>query len=51
MEVTNLIDAGPLIGWFNANDQWHEWSVETLSALRGPLHTTEIVLGEAVPPT
>ncbi len=47
MEVENLIDAGPLIGWFNANDQWHEWSVKTLSSLRGPLHTTEIVLGEA----
>lgn len=47
MEVRNLVDAGPLIGWFNATDQWHTWSVETLSAIRGPLHTTEIVLGEA----
>ena len=42
-----IVDAGPLIGWLNANDQWHEWSVSTLSARRGPLHTTEIVLGEA----
>lgn len=42
-----LVDAGPLIGWFNANDQWHEWSVATLSGRRGALHTTEIVLGEA----
>ena len=32
------VDAGPLIGWLNANDQWHEWSVSTLSARRGPLH-------------
>jgi len=47
MEVKNLIDAGPLIGWLNANDQWHQWSVDTLSSLRGPVHTTEIVLGEA----
>jgi hypothetical protein len=31
----------------HASDQWHDWSVETLSAVRGPLHTTEIVLGEA----
>jgi len=47
MEVANLVDAGPLIGWLNASDQWHEWSVQTLSTVRGPLHTTEIVLGEA----
>ncbi len=47
MEITTLVDAGPLIGWLNATDQWHEWSVATLSARRGPLHTTEIVLGEA----
>jgi uncharacterized protein len=47
MEVANLVDAGPLIGWLNASDQWHPWAVETLSAVRGPLHTTEIVLGEA----
>jgi predicted nucleic acid-binding protein len=36
-----------LIGWLNAAYQWHSWSVETLSKVRGPLHTTEIVLGEA----
>jgi len=47
MEVANLVDAGPLIGWLNASDQWHEWSVKTLSTIRGPLYTTEIVLGEA----
>ena len=47
MEIRTIVDAGPLIGWLNGNDQWHEWSVEALSARRGPLHTTEIVLGEA----
>lgn len=47
MEVAHLVDAGPLIGWLNAADQWHPWSVETLSKVRGPIHTTEIVLGEA----
>ena len=47
MEVRTLVDAGPLIGWLNASDQWHRWSVATLSAIRGPLHTSEIVLGEA----
>ena len=47
MEIKTIVDAGPLIGWLNAADQWHEWSVAVLSARRGPLHTTEIVLGEA----
>ena len=47
MEIRTIVDAGPLIGWLNENDQWHEWSVEALSARRGPLYTTEIVLGEA----
>src|SRR5215203_803952 len=47
MEIKTIVDAGPLIGWLNAADQWHNWSVSVLSARRGPLHTTEIVLGEA----
>jgi predicted nucleic acid-binding protein len=47
MEVKNIVDAGPLIGWLNATDQWHQWSTAILSKCRGPLHTTEIVLGEA----
>jgi hypothetical protein len=47
MQVRTLVDAGPLIGWLNASDQWHTWSVSVLSKTRGPLHTSEIVLGEA----
>lgn len=47
MEIKTIADAGPLIGWLNAADQWHKWSVLVLSARRGQLHTTEIVLGEA----
>ena len=47
MEIRTIVDAGPLIGWLNANDQWHEWSISVLALRRGPLHTTEIVLGEA----
>ncbi len=47
MDVRTLVDAGPLIGWLNAADQWHDWSVAALKSRRGPLHTTEIVLGEA----
>jgi len=47
MEVKTIVDAGPLVGWFNAGDQWHSWSVDALRRRSGPLHTTEIVLGEA----
>jgi predicted nucleic acid-binding protein len=47
MEIRTIVDAGPLIGWLDARDQWHDWSKRTLSSRRGPLHTTEIVLGEA----
>lgn len=47
MGIRSLIDAGPLIAWLNARDQWHQWSVEVLSKQLGALHTTEIVLGEA----
>jgi predicted nucleic acid-binding protein len=47
MPVQALVDAGPLIGWLNASDQWHAWSCSVLSKVRGPLHTSEIILGEA----
>jgi predicted nucleic acid-binding protein len=47
MGIGTIVDAGPLIGWLNAADQWHEWSVSVLSSRKGPVHTTEIVLGEA----
>jgi predicted nucleic acid-binding protein len=47
MEIETLVDAGPLIGWLDAADQWHQWSAAVLARCRGELHTTEIVLGEA----
>jgi len=47
MAVDTIVDAGPLVGWLNGSDQWHEWSRQALSRRRGVLHTTEIVLGEA----
>ncbi len=43
-----IADTGPLIGWINARDQWHEWSVGVLAALRPPLITCESVIAEAV---
>ncbi|HEY6205395.1 MAG TPA: PIN domain-containing protein [Chthoniobacterales bacterium] len=46
MDVETIVDAGPLIGWLDAGDQWHRWSVSAIGDRRLPLHTTEIVLGE-----
>lgn len=44
---SHLVDAGPLVGWLDAHDQWHTWSVQTLRRLNGPLMTTETVFAEA----
>jgi len=43
---SHLVDAGPLVGWLDADDQWHAWSVQTLRLLDGPLITTETVFSE-----
>lgn len=45
--VETIVDAGPLIGWLDAGDQWHRWSAQVLGERRLPLHTTEAVLAEA----
>jgi predicted nucleic acid-binding protein len=42
-----LVDAGPLVGWLDGSDQWHEWSVRSLRVLPGPLVTTETAFAEA----
>jgi len=47
MVVERIVDAGPLIAWLNAAGQWHAWASSALTQGRGPLHTTETVLGEA----
>ena len=44
--IRYLVDAGPLIGLFDADDQWHKWSAETLQAINAPMATTEAVLAE-----
>ena len=44
--INYLVDAGPVVGLFNRNDQWHAWSVSVLTALDEPLATTETVWSE-----
>lgn len=43
-----ITDTGPLVSWINRRDQWHEWSVKTLTQLEPPLLTCEAVIAEAV---
>jgi predicted nucleic acid-binding protein len=45
--INYLVDAGPLIGFLDGSDQWHEWSTRTMSMLDEPLATTEIAVAEA----
>jgi predicted nucleic acid-binding protein len=45
--INYLVDAGPLIGLLSSDDQWHEWSFQTLSILTDRLATTETALAEA----
>jgi predicted nucleic acid-binding protein len=45
--IDYLVDAGPLIGFLDVDDEWHEWSRLTLALLNGPLATTETELAEA----
>ena len=43
----HIVDTGPLVGWINRRDQWHEWSVSVMEALEPPLITCEAVIAEA----
>ena len=45
--INYLVDAGPLIGFLDTDDQWHEWSTRTLEVLDEPLATTETAVAEA----
>jgi uncharacterized protein len=42
-----IADTGPLVGWINSRDQWHDWSVGVLDTLMPPLVTCEAVIAEA----
>ena len=45
--INYLVDAGPLIGFLDGDDQWHDWSTQTLEVLAEPLATTETAVAEA----
>lgn len=43
-----LLDSGPLIGYLNRKDQYHQWAIESWTALTEPLWTCEAVLSEVI---
>ena len=45
--INYLVDAGPLIGLLDGDDQWHTWSTHTLTVLDEQLVTTETAVAEA----
>jgi uncharacterized protein len=45
--VKTLVDAGPIIAFWNRGDKHHAWAVENFSALRPPAFTTEPIIAEA----
>lgn len=42
-----IIDAGPIVAYFNRRDRWHRWVANQMAALNPPLVTCEPVLTEA----
>lgn len=43
-----LVDTGPLVAALNGADQYHDWVIEQLHELRGPMLTCEALLSEAL---
>lgn len=46
MSLRTIVDAGPLVAFFNKADSHHDWSAAQLARLAPPLLTCEAVLSE-----
>ena len=44
---TLILDAGPLVAYFDANEEHHEWCVQQFDSLRPPLLSCETAIAEA----
>jgi predicted nucleic acid-binding protein len=44
--IRYLVDAGPLIAFLSARDQWHGWAVQTMSVIDEPVGSSELALAE-----
>lgn len=46
MTLAVIVDTGPLVAYFDANDHQHDWTRDHLQKLTSPLLTCEAVLSE-----
>ena len=42
-----ILDTGPLVGFLDVSDQWHDWSLARFGELPSPMLTCEAVISEA----
>ncbi len=42
-----ILDAGPLVAYLAADEQYHDWATEQFKKLEGPIITFEAVISEA----
>lgn len=47
MSERAIVDTGPLVALFDADDEFHDWAVEAFGSLRAPLLTCEPVIAES----
>ncbi len=45
--MKHLLDTGPIVAYLRDADEWHQWSVATLSSLTGQFFTCDAVPTEA----
>jgi len=45
--VNVIVDTGPLVGFIDGSDQWHDWARGQFARLPGPMLTCEAVISEA----
>lgn len=45
--IEAILDTGLLVGWLDADDQWHAFAAEHFSEIRSPALTCEAVITEA----
>ncbi|MBM3833970.1 MAG: PIN domain-containing protein [Verrucomicrobia bacterium] len=46
--VRLICDTGPLVAFFNRQDQYHRWAADQFDRISGPLLTCEAVISEVV---
>lgn len=48
MKPSVIVDTGPLVALVNARDAYHEWTIEQLKRIAGPMLTCESAVSEAL---